>query len=224
MLLLAYAIIVDLPTPFVKLRWFAMSKPADFLENMIRWVKSAGRPCRAPDDGRGRRFVAVIDCILNQNARDAGAARSPAMNFELLRLCHEFDVGILQMPCPEIAALGFKRERLPEQSIRDALDTPSGRKRCTEIAAEVADRIEAFRAEGYELLAVLGGNPQSPGCAVHDGDEGLLNQSGLLMQELEAEFSKRKLNITFKGIRDHDPELLEKDLLWFHDVLTRQQS
>ena len=200
-----------------------MSKPTNFLENMIRRVKSTGRPRRTPDDGRGRRFVAVIDCILNQNARDAGAARFPAMNFELLRLCHEFDVGILQMPCPEIAALGFKRVRLPGQSILEALDTPSGRQRCTEIAVEVADRIETYRAEGYVLLAILGGNPQSPGCAVHVCDDGLLNQSGLLMRELEAEFRKRNLTATFKGILDHDPELLERDLQWFRDVLTRQQ-
>jgi len=196
-----------------------MSKPATLLENMIRGAKSLGRSRRTPDDGRSRRFVAVIDCILNQNARDAGAARFPAMNFELLRLCHEFDIGILRMPCPEMAALGFKRLRLPGQSIRDALDTPSGRQRCSEIAVEVADRIDTYRTEGYELLAVLGGNPQSPGCAVHDGDGGLLNQSGLLMQELEAEFRKRKLNATFKGIRDHDPELLDKDLQWLRDVL-----
>lgn len=155
--------------------WFHMSKAASLLQKMIRLVKSTGRSNPAPDDVRGRCFVAVIDCILNQNARDAGAARFPAMNFELLRLCHENQVGILQMPCPEIAALGFNRSRAPGKTIRD------------------------------------------------DG-RGLSKESGVFMKELQAEFQNRRLEATFKGIRDHDPELLEQDLRWFRDLLVEQQA
>ena len=200
-------------------RWFYMYKPVTLLKKVIRLVKSTGRSSKLPDDVRGRCFVAVIDCILNQNARDAGAAQFPAMNFKLLKLCHEHQVGILQMPCPEIAALGFKRARAPGNTIRDALDSDAGRRRCAEIATEVVTRIEAYRAEGYVLLAVLGGNPRSPGCAVHIGDSGLLNESGVFMKELQAEFQKINLDPTFKGIRDHDPELLEQDLKWLRDIL-----
>ena len=152
-----------------------MSKAASLLQKMIRLVKSTGRSNPAPDDVRGRCFVAVIDCILNQNARDAGAARFPAMNFELLRLCHENQVGILQMPCPELAALGFNRSRAPGKTIRD------------------------------------------------DG-RGLSKESGVFMKELQAEFQNRRLEATFKGIRDHDPELLEQDLRWFRDLLVEQQA
>ena len=201
-----------------------MSKAASLLQKMIRLVKSTGRSNPAPDDVRGRCFVAVIDCILNQNARDAGAARFPAMNFELLRLCHENQVGILQMPCPEIAALGFNRSRAPGKTIRDALDTESGRQSCALIARRIVDRIEAYRTEGYVLLAVLGGNPQSPGCAIHDDGRGLSKESGVFMKELQAEFQNRKLEATFKGIRDHDPEWLEQDLRWFRDLLVAQQA
>jgi len=193
--------------------------PVTLLKNLIK----RARPGRVPD-ARGRRFVAVIDCILNQNTRDAGAARFPAMNFELLQLCHEHHVGILQMPCPEIAALGFKRVRRPGQTIREALDTEAGRQRCAEIAMDVADRIEACLAEGDALLAVLGGNPQSPGCAVHDSDTGLLDTSGVLMKKLQAEFRKRNLDATFRGIRDHDPVLMAQDLQWFRDVLSKPQK
>lgn len=188
--------------------------PATFLKKLIK----RARPDKLPDV-RGRRFVVVIDCILNQNVRDTGAARFPAMNFALLQLCHEQHVGILQMPCPEVAALGFKRIRPPGQSIRDALDTETGRQRCAEIAEDVTDRIEASLAEGDVLLAVLGGNPQSPGCAVHNDDDGLLDKSGVLMKELQAEFRKRDLDATFRSLRDHDPELMAQDIQWFRDVL-----
>ena len=63
------------------------------------------------DDCRQRRFVAVIECILDQNVRDRGAASFPAMNQELLQILHEHGIGILQMPCPEIAALGPERSQ-----------------------------------------------------------------------------------------------------------------
>jgi predicted secreted protein len=198
-----------------------MLKTQTLLKKLIHRV-GPSMPSTGASDVRSRRFVAVIDCLLNQNVRDAGAARFSAMNFELLRLCHEHQVGILQMPCPEIAVLGFRRARQPGQTIRNALDNEAGRRRCAEIATEVVDRIEALRAEGCVLLAVLGGNPQSPGCAVHDGGGELLDASGVLMKQLQTEFRKRNLDATFKGMRDHDPELLKEDLQWFRDALIRR--
>lgn len=188
------------------------------LSSLIYRLKShSGSP--KPEDGRSRRFVAMIDCMLNHNARDLGAARFPAMNFELLRLCHENHVGILQMPCPEIAALGFKRTRAPGQSIRAALDTEAGRHCCAEIALNIADRIAALLADGNQLLAVLGGNQQSPGCAVHAGAGGLRDNSGIFLLALQAELDKRGIAAKFRGIRDADPALLAEDLAWFAELV-----
>ena len=196
-----------------------MSSPITVLKSLVKLMK-AHLTTGNVQDARGKRFVAVIDCILNQNARDAGAARFPAMNFELLQLCHEQDVGILQMPCPEIAVLGCKRARPPGQTILAALDTPTGRQRCAQLAKDVVDRIEASQAEGYQLMAILGGNPRSPGCAVHSGDTDLAIYSGVFMKELQAELKQRNLSATFKGIRDHDQALHEQDLAWLHHLLT----
>lgn len=193
------------------------------LSSLITRLKShSGSP--KPEDGRSRRFVAMIDCMLNQNARDLGAARFPAMNFELLRLCHENQVGILQMPCPEIAALGFKRTRAPGQSIRAALDTEAGRQCCAEIALNVADRIAALLADGNQLLVVLGGNQQSPGCTVHAGAGGLREDSGIFLLALQAEFDKRGIATKFRGIRDADPALLAEDLAWFAELVGQPAS
>ena len=78
---------------------------------------------QAPADCRSRRFVAVIECLLNQNVRDQGAASFPAINAEVLHLCQERAVGLLQLPCPEIAALGCQRNRPPGQTLRQAMET-----------------------------------------------------------------------------------------------------
>ena len=45
------------------------------------------RPAPQPQDMRSRPVVAVIECMVNQNVRDAGAATSPAMAWEVLSLC-----------------------------------------------------------------------------------------------------------------------------------------
>ena len=187
--------------------------PTRLLKRVKRWL----RPRRP--DARGRRFVAVIECILNQNARDDGAACSPAMNVPLLQLCNTHRVGILQMPCPEIHTLGFARQRAPGLSIRDALNDEGSVKRCAVLAHDVAERIEIYLNQGYQLVAVLGGNPESPGCAVHAESDGLCERSGLFMRQLQAEFRRRGRDPRFLAIRDHDPEQHRLDLDTFECLL-----
>jgi len=198
-----------------------MSLPS--LKSVIRKIRSGATSAALPDC-RGGRFVAVIDCILNQNVRDRGAASFPGMNFELLQLCHEQGVGVMQMPCPEVLALGFERKRPAGTTIRQALDTEAGRRSCSDLAASVAERIQAALAEGSRLLAVLGGNPLSPGCAVHDDERGLLLESGIFMQELQRELRLRGIDVPFRGMRDASPEMLAEDLQWFRNLLTAKPA
>lgn len=165
-------------------------------------------------DARGRRLVATIECLLNQNCRDAGAASFPAVNRELLQLCADHGVGIVQMPCPEIRALGLSRTRASGISIRSALDTETGRARCREISAVIADQLQEYIRHGCEVLAVLGGNDQSPGCAIHDGQGALSDASGVLMRALQSELRERSIEVPFKAIRDADPAAMAADLQW----------
>ena len=180
---------------------------------------------RAPvvSDMRSQRFVALIECALNQNARDLGAACFPAMNGALLDLCRAHDVGVLQMPCPEIAALGMRRTRKPGQRIREALDTEAGRACCAGLARDVAARVAVWCDEGYEFVGVLGGNPASPGCAVHhqalEVGAALSGESGIFMQALQDEFGRRELPVRFMAMRDHDPALLAADLAQLRALL-----
>lgn len=174
----------------------------------------------ANKDNRSGRLVAVIECIVNQNARDAGAVTFPAINWPVLSLCNEYSVGILQMPCPEISFLGSVRKRQPGQSIRDALDTVEGRNCCRKISIDIVNRIEDYTDQGYQILAILGGNPKSPGCAVHCENSHLLPNSGVFIKELHGELRKRRIEIPFKGIRDSDPEMLAQDLEWLREIFS----
>ena len=174
----------------------------------------SGRPApAAPEDSRGRRVVAVIECLLNQNARDAGAACSPAMAGSVVDLCREHQVGLVQLPCPEMACLGLQRRRAAGQSIRQALQTPACQQASAEIATQATDRLQAYAEAGFKLLAVLGGNPQSPGCAVcADGDGQMAPEAGLLMRQLQADLQRRGMQVPFLGMRDSDAALLGSDL------------
>lgn len=171
----------------------------------------------AREDARGKRFVAVIECLLNQNARDRGAAAYPALNPTVLALCEKHGVGLLQIPCPEIRLLGLNRDRPPGTSIRACLETPEGRRCCREISGEIVVRMRDYLDQGVELLAVLGGNPESPGCAVHASAtpvQSLDARSGILMQTLAEAMQAASIQAPMRGIRDYRLELLEADLRW----------
>jgi len=194
----------------------------DPLKRLLRRALPARTAPPAPDP-RGRRVVAVIECVLNQNARDAGAADAPAMNWDFVSLCHAHGIGLVQLPCPEIACLGMARDRAPGCSLREALNSDGGPARCAQLAADAADRLQAYATSGCEVLAVLGGNRQSPGCAVClDGDT-LQPASGLLMRALQAELRARGLELPFRGLHDAEPAALAQDLAWL-DTLARRPA
>ena len=184
--------------------------------SMLSWLFRTER-----GDRRSRRVVFLIECHMNQNARDQGAAESPAVNRALIDLLMERQVGMAQIRCPEIACLGFARLREPGQSIREALSEQGPAACCAKLAAATADRIQSYLEQAYEVLAVLGGNAQSPACAIHDqpGSRHLADSSGIFMQALAEELAQRGLHVPFRGMRDVDSNLLKEDLTWLLEHL-----
>lgn len=174
----------------------------------------------ATPDIRGRRMVAVIECILNQNARDAGAACSPALNAEVVYRCCEQHIGILQIPCPECAHLGIARRRGHGVSLHEAMETPEGLACCACIAEETAARLADHVRAGQQVLAILGGNARSPGCAVILDQEGLSPLSGTLMRALHTALKARALDIPIIPIRDADARRHADDLARLDMILS----
>lgn len=195
--------------------------------NGVKGLRGLGRKiwrrigAETETDRRGGRFVAVIECLLNQNSRDSGAATFAAMNWDVIRLCNEYNVGVLQMPCPEMECLGFGRDRPAGKSIREALDTAEGRECCRKMSINMAHKAKEYLHQGYQFLAVLGGNPESPGCAVHVGQSGLLPESGVFMRELQAELQNQCIEVLFRGIRDFDTEMMAEDMRWLETVFSK---
>lgn len=61
------------------------------------------------EDGRSKKVVFIAHCLLNQNAISDGTAVRPAAFEQLAYAPLEREIGIVQMPCPELCCLGLDR-------------------------------------------------------------------------------------------------------------------
>ena len=61
------------------------------------------------DDIRSKKIVFIAHCLINQNAISDGTAVYPAAFTDLINLLMQNDIGIVQMPCPELCCLGLDR-------------------------------------------------------------------------------------------------------------------
>ena len=61
------------------------------------------------DDCRSRRVIFLAHCLLNQNSISDGTAVYPAAFKDVLRLLMDNEIGVVQLPCPELCCLGLDR-------------------------------------------------------------------------------------------------------------------
>jgi predicted secreted protein len=176
-------------------------------------------------DRRSKKIVVVLHCLLNHNSRDIGAAKFRGMNTDVIDVLMKHDVGLIQMPCPEMTCIDLQRTRAAGISIRDALDTPEGRTCCGELALPIADAIDEYRRNGYEVIAILGGDVESPGCAVPPPSDSNNFDSkaygyGFFTQALRDELFSRNIQIPFRGIRDSARKTFNQDIEWLDNFLS----
>jgi predicted secreted protein len=152
-------------------------------------------------DGRSRTVIFVPHCALNQNARAAGAAERPAAVSELISGLLEREIGIVQMPCPELCAFGLDRALVQVES---ELRAPAGQVLCRRLAREQVQQIEAYLAGGILVLGILGKNG-SPSCGVEETwADGVRPGRGAFIEALAAELQARSLPVEMTGIRDSE--------------------
>jgi len=153
-------------------------------------------------DPRSRKVVLVPHCVLNQNARAAGAAERPSAVTEFVTALLDRQVGILQMPCPELFAYGLDRGDI---CIEKDLRTPVGRESLTILAQDLVRQIQAYLNCGIQVLGVFGKNG-SPSCGVEETWAGhVCPGSGAFIEELIAELENHNVGLEITGIRDSEP-------------------
>jgi len=162
-------------------------------------------------DKRSHKIVVVAHCILNQNSRVQGIAYYPGMINEIVDVIRKHEVGIIQMPCPELTHAGLLR---PSQT-KEQYDTPAFRRHCRQIASSTADQVEEYVRNGFKVLAILGVEG-SPTCGVEETSIQEANL-GILMEELRSELKKRKVEVPMKGARH---AYASQGALWLEKKLT----
>ncbi|WP_429959812.1 CD3072 family TudS-related putative desulfidase [Enterococcus sp. AZ196] len=132
-----------------------------------------------------KQLVAVSHCVLNQNAVIHGWERARGafpFAIELLRQ----GIALIQLPCPEFIVLGGDR---PPMTYEEYRDLPNYRQKCQELLQPMIQQIQAYQAEGYQYLGVIGIN-ESPNCSIS-------GQRGVLMEEFFSECEKAQIGTSF---------------------------
>jgi predicted secreted protein len=165
------------------------------------------------------RIAFVAHCLLNQNAKVDGGARTPGVYSPLVEELRAQGWRIEQMPCPELAFTGLHRF----WAVKEQLDTPAFRRHCRRIAGAVASAIEVHATRGDDVVIVgLEGSPSMGVCVTSsdperggrpswpEGATELAPGRGIYIEELEAELADRGISMPRSmGIShqlpDHDP-------------------
>jgi predicted secreted protein len=140
-------------------------------------------------DGRSGRLALVAHCLLNQNSRASGLAESSSVINEVLEFLIRYEIGIIQMPCPELVYAGAMRQ----PQTKDYYDNMPYKKHCRKIAEELANQIQKYAISGIKLKIVIGVDG-SPSCSVNE-------TLGIFMEKLRSAFIKRRISAPFYGVR-----------------------
>jgi len=140
------------------------------------------------EDKRSRKIALVAHCILNQNSRVFGLAERSSAIGEILEFLTHNNMGIIQMPCPELTYAGILRKSQTKNQYDDA----KFRRHCKKIAEEIIAQIQEY-IKGKIKTKVVIGVDGSPSCGVAD--------SGILIEELRSILKKKGLTVPFHGIR-----------------------
>ena len=155
-------------------------------------------------DCRSMKVVFVPHCALNQNARLAGCAEAPATITKLIVGLMDRQIGIIQLPCPELLMLGLDRERI---QIRSGLSSHPVRKALAKLARQQVYQIKEYRTCGVKVLGVLG-KDGSPSCGVTRTScpQGPCAGMGAFIEVLQAELDAQGLEVELVGTMDTEPD------------------
>lgn len=120
---------------------------------------------------REKNIVVVSHCILNQNSVVIPLARAKGSYNAICKTILDKNIGIIQMPCPELAHLGLSR---PPKT-KDEYDTKAYRQLCKELIQPILTQLLNYKDADYNLVGIIGID-ESPTCS--------FNNKGILMEIL----------------------------------------
>jgi predicted secreted protein len=129
-----------------------------------------------------RKVVFISHCILNQNVRANGKERSSGSIKEIVKIFADAEVGIVQLPCPEMEYDGgLNREFRSKETYGKTY-----RKCCRNLSLKILKDIKSYLDRDYKVLGILGVE-FSPTCGVYrlESSKRIIPGRGILTEELE---------------------------------------
>lgn len=168
------------------------------------------------DDKRSKKIVLVAHCVLNQNAKLDRCAHYPGAIKEIAQILLDANVGILQMPCPELLCLGLDRQvetGIPttvaseDTRIARLMATEQAKILCRKLVSDLVYQVEEYRKNGFELVGVIGING-SPTCGVETTWSNSQEEpaSGVFIQMLNDACHGRAISLPRRGIKAYEPQ------------------
>ena len=146
------------------------------------------------------RAVLVCHCLLDPLTRAQGTKK---VSRDIISVLIQEDVGIIQLPCPEIT-YGLPVDRPPKN--KGYYDTPEYREHCRSIARDIIDTVVSLdRFFTVFGLISVGGSPSCGFQRTHIKGEHV-SEPGIFMEECVSLFEEMGLKIM---VCDH--ELLEDE-------------
>ena len=165
-------------------------------------------------DGRSKKVIFLAHCLLNQNAISDGTAVCPAAFGELIQLLLDHEVGVVQMPCPELCCLGLDRgdvhgadRPVVEENtrIRRAMEKDGPRQKREALADLVAEQVQEYHKHGFQVLGIVGAN-RSPNCGVEttsDFDREVEGR-GAFMEAIAQRLEAAGISVPMLGLKRPD--------------------
>lgn len=160
------------------------------------------------------KVILLSHCILNKHSKvktwDKEGKVTEPNTMDFVEFLMENNIGIIQLPCPELTGYGLKRWG----QVKEQYDHPHYRKMCRQLFEPILDQILEYQSNGFEVISLMG-IYGSPTCGIYrtcSGDWGgeigsnpdikgtigtisSIDDSGILMEEISKMFKDNNLDI-----------------------------
>jgi len=167
-----------------------------------------------------KQIVLISHCFMNTHSKVTNYNKKPIENesknrCNILSLFFENNIGIIQLPCPEMILYGLNRWG----HVKDQFNHIHFLKECQNMLLPCVDQLEEYFKNGYDLFGIIGID-RSPSCGIYKTYRGkwkgeisgnplfvdnkvegiyLAEERGMLMEILEAMLLERKIEAQFFG-------------------------